>query len=92
MEWLKERFPDKLISIKSDFVWLPRSLDLNPCDFFLWVFMKEEVSKRNPSNRNELKEEVIDVIRSIPVKVLRRVSIERQVRKCIEAVDGLMED
>ena len=64
--------------------------------FFLWGFMKEEVGKRNPSNTSELKEEVIDVIRSIPVtvKVLHQVSVEflRQVRKCIEAVDGLIVD
>ena len=35
MDWLKNRFPDKLISNKSDFVWPPRSPDLNPLDFFL---------------------------------------------------------
>ena len=35
MNWLKERLPGKLISIKSDIIRPLRSPDLNPCDLFL---------------------------------------------------------
>ena len=93
MDWLKDRFSEKLISIKLDFVWPPRSPDLNPCDFYLWGFMKEEVWKKNHSSTHELKEQVIEIIGSISGDVLRRVSAEflRRVKKCIEAGGGLIE-
>ena len=35
MEWLEDRFPGRLISNKSDFICPPRSLDLNPLNFFM---------------------------------------------------------
>ena len=44
MDWLAKRQK----SIKWDFVWPPCSPDLNPCDLYLWGFMKEEVWKKNP--------------------------------------------
>ena len=44
MDWLRNRFPNKLISLKSEFLsWPARSPDLNPLDFFLWGFMKEKI-------------------------------------------------
>ena len=52
MDWLKERFLGKLISIKSDFIWPSRYPDLDPCDFFLWRFMKVEVSKIHQTQVN----------------------------------------
>ena len=41
MEWLKDRFPEKLIWLKSEFIWPPRSPYLNPLHFYLWGYMKE---------------------------------------------------
>ena len=46
-EWLKDRFPEKLISLKSEFIWPPRSRDLNPLDFCLWGYMKDEIRRKN---------------------------------------------
>ena len=55
---------------------------------------EREVSKKNPWNTSELKEEVIDDIESIVVEVLRKDSTEfmRRMKNCIEAGGGLMED
>ena len=41
MEWLKDRFPEKKFSLKSEFIWPPRSPDLNPLHFYLWGCMKD---------------------------------------------------
>ncbi|KAL4107937.1 hypothetical protein QTP88_018206 [Uroleucon formosanum] len=55
-------FPDKIIGreagnnaqYRPDIIWPPRSPDFNPCDFFLWGFMKEQVYAKEVNNRNEL--------------------------------------
>ena len=41
MEWLKDRLLEKLISLKSEFIWPSRSPDLNPLHFHLWGYMKD---------------------------------------------------
>ena len=90
--WLEERFPDRLISNKSKFLWPPRSPDLNPCDF-LWGYMKEEVTKNNPMNTVELKENVTEALQSIPPDMLQPVNAEfiRRVGKCIKVSGGIFE-
>ena len=41
MKWLMDRFPEKLISLKSEFIKPPRSPDLNLLNFYLWGYMKD---------------------------------------------------
>ena len=48
MEWLENRFPGRLLSNKSDFIWPPLSPDLNPLDFILWGYMKKEIQQARP--------------------------------------------
>lgn len=50
--YLKSKFGNRLID-KSK--WPPRSPDLNPCDFFLWGYLKDRVYKPMPQNLAELK-------------------------------------
>jgi len=55
-------FPDKLIGRQAgnnaqyriDITWPPRSPDFNPCDFFLWGYMKELVYSKEVNSRDEL--------------------------------------
>ena len=54
MDWLRERFPERLISSKSDFPWPPRSPDLNPLDFFFWGYMKNVIWKSMVAFLNKL--------------------------------------
>ena len=46
MQWLKERFPEKLILLKSEFIWPPRSPDLNPLHFYPLRYMKDEIRRK----------------------------------------------
>ena len=56
MEFLSNRFPNRLISKNSDFMmWPPRSPDLNPLDFFFWGFMKQKVHEGSPRSLGKVK-------------------------------------
>ena len=48
LAWLQQRFPDRLISRRCDPQWSPHSPDLNPPDFYLWVYLKDRVYGNNP--------------------------------------------
>ena len=41
MKWLKDRFPEKLILLNSEFIWSPCSPDLNPLHFNLCGYKKD---------------------------------------------------
>lgn len=70
---LQEQFPGRLISLRGDIPWPPRSPDLSPCDFFLWGYLKAEVYKVRPRTLEALKEAITDVVAGITQDMLRRV-------------------
>ena len=45
--------------------WPPRSLDLNPCDFYLWGYLKSVVYSPLPKTLEDLKENITREIRKI---------------------------
>ena len=55
LSWLEKTFGDRFISFKTEKVWPPHSPDLNPLDFFLWVYLKEKVYIPKPETLVELK-------------------------------------
>ena len=93
LDWLEMTFPERLISNKSDFMWPPRSPDLNPCDFFLWGYMKEEVHRSQPGSIAEVKQLIREFLASINADILQRVNTQflSRVRKCIVARGGVFE-
>ena len=93
MDWLEDRFPGRLISNKSDFMWPPRSPDLNPLDFFLWGNMKEEIHRAQPGSTAEVKQLIREFLSSISEDLLQRVTKQfiSRLRRCIEAHGGVFE-
>ena len=73
-----------------EFPWPARSPDLSPLDYFLWVYVKENVFKRQPADIEILKEIVQEVVSSIDQDVLRAVmaNFEKQINLCIEQQGG----
>jgi hypothetical protein len=68
--------------------WPLRSPDFNPCDFFLWGFMEEQVYAKKVNNKDVLLmriNNVADIIRQTP-NVLEKTwsSLHRRVDICIE--------
>ena len=66
MEWLKGTFGSRLISRNADFLWPPYSPDLNPCDYYLWGFLKSRVySDPVPQTTEQLKQNIRREVRRI---------------------------
>ena len=66
--WLGEKFGKKFI--KKD-MWPPRSPDLNPCDFFLWGYLKARVYNPLPKTIDDLKINLEREIKSINKDILK---------------------
>ena len=69
-KWLKSKFHQKLIDKDQ---WPPRSPDINPCDFFLWVYLKSRVYSPLPKNLDDLKANITREIKKISLETLEKV-------------------
>ena len=49
----------------------PRSLDLNPCDFFLWGYLKQRVYNPLPKTLEDLQSNIVRELENIPVTMLK---------------------
>jgi hypothetical protein len=43
---------------------------LNPCDYFLWGFLKDDIHRNNPHTVEELKDEITAVVENISEETL----------------------
>ena len=49
MNFLRQMFPGRPISLRGDVNWPARSPDFSPCDFFLWGYMQSKVYIKRPT-------------------------------------------
>jgi hypothetical protein len=87
MNFLREFYDERLISINAAIRWPPRSCDLTPCDFFLWPHLKNSIFRQPVDNLDQLQERIAEKIREInnnPV-ILNNVieGFKRRIRLCI---------
>ena len=87
-ESLNENMPDRWIGRRGTIDWPPRSPDLTPIDYFLWIYMKNKVYKRKFRKMEELKsriKEEFDALKSNK-PMLKRIasSINTRVSECIK--------
>jgi hypothetical protein len=61
-EWLKSKFGAKFIDKQ---MWPPRSPDLNPCDYFLWGYLKSKVYYPLPKTIEDLQVNIEREIKNI---------------------------
>jgi len=90
-EWLSSKFGTKFIDKNK---WPPRSPDLNPCDYFLWGYLKERVYTPLPKNLDELKTNIERESKKISKDMLKRVFLNFR-KRCefiISAQGGHFED
>jgi hypothetical protein len=71
-EFLMKKFGDDIISRHFPRQWPPRSPDLNPCDFFLWGYLREKVFLRHPTTLAEIKNAIAVEIAMIDKDLLYR--------------------
>jgi transposase len=66
---------DRIISRHFKNAWPPRSPDLNPCDFWLWGALKEDIYSTKPDTIDELKCRIYEAVSRIkPADVSLAVS------------------
>ena len=90
-ELLEQQFGSRLIGLDSEkytgsgIEWPAYSPDLNPCDFFLWGFLKDNVYRSGPNSPNDLKAAVQAKIGEIGTDILERVveGFENRLRYCL---------
>ena len=70
---VKRLLPHRLISRFGDIPWLPRSPDLTPCDFSLWSYLKSRVYVTNPTNLQELRNNIYHEIAELSPDTLMKV-------------------
>ena len=92
-DWLKENFEGQVISLKTDFEWVPHSPDLSPPDFFLWGYPKDRVYAGKPRTITELKEAIREEMRAITNSVCKNVmdNFVLCLKKCTELNGGHLE-
>jgi hypothetical protein len=83
---LNEVFENRLISRG---LWPARSPDLNPCDFYLWVNLKDKVYSNNPHTLVGLRQSIRETISSIEFSELKLLSnnIFKRLEACLK-VEG----
>ena len=60
--------------------------DLNPCDFFLWGYLKSKVYSNCPQSIEQLKDAIHHEITAIPHEMTRRVidNFREHLRQCVD--------
>jgi hypothetical protein len=71
---LRELVPGRLLSLRGDIAWPPRSPDLSPCDFFF-----------GDTTLQALKEAIIQAVAAIPPEMTRRTmdNFRERLRQCV---------
>ena len=84
VEWLTEKFDDKFID-KS--MWPARSPDLNPCDYFLWGYLKSKVYRPIPKTIEELKANIVRECKNIDKTFLNNTFLNFK-KRCNLVIDA----
>jgi hypothetical protein len=72
MEFLRQTFPGRLISLRVNVEWPSRSPDLSSCDYFLWDYLKVRVYINKPCTLKTLSETITQEIRAVPRATFQR--------------------
>ena len=85
-EWLDENFLGRWISRCGPFDWSARSPDLTPCDFFLWVYLKDIVFKEVCTSIMQHQNRIQEICAGITKAVCRKVchSVGQRLRDYLE--------
>ena len=84
-DWPDEHFPDRWIGRRGPYDWPARSLDLSPCDFFLWEYLNDTVFKQPLTTIQELKQRIEEACEQIPEEMCRKVcrSVQQRLHVCM---------
>lgn len=97
---LSEWFGDHIIGLDAPRLtgggidWPPNSPDLNPCDYWLWGYLKSIVYTGRPQTINDLKKAISDAINAIPIDMVQRSMLHftTRLQKVVEMKGGHFEN
>ena len=72
LSWLQEHFQDRVIGRLTSNEWAPHSPDLNPLDFFLWGYIKDQIQGETFADVEMLKRRVDQLIKATPKTMCER--------------------
>ena len=75
-EFLDKKFPAHWIGRGGPIAWPPRSLDITPLDFFLWVCVKDVVYRTKVKDISDLTERITAAVEAIDEEMLKRTWTE----------------
>ena len=61
--------------VSANLPWPPRSIDLTPCDFFMWGFVKLKAYVTRRANIPELKGRIIAAFAEITVEMRKKAAL-----------------
>ena len=73
LEPLEQKFGDRVISQRIGNPCKDHSPDLNPCDFFPWGYIEDNVHGSNPTTLQDLKTSITRFIRTISADMYKKV-------------------
>lgn len=92
-QFLYRQYPEKWIGRGGFISWPPRSCDLTPLDFFLWGYIKDRVYVNKPTTREDMKDRIREVCRTVTPLMLSDVrhNIQKRINMCIQQEGRLFE-
>jgi inhibitor of nuclear factor kappa-B kinase subunit alpha len=86
MDFLQEKFEDRIISRKSPTPWPAKSPDMNPLDYWFWGHAQAKVYRQKPQSIQEVQQIVKMVARTCPKEVITKaaMNIIKRASKCLE--------
>ena len=93
LDFLKEKFNNRVISDKLDLFWLPKSPDLDPLDYSVWGNAEKAVFQAKPETVEELKKVVEDYLESVSKEELLRITanFNKRAALCLKVNGGHFE-
>ena len=70
LDVLRAVLEDRIISLRSAVVWPPRSCDLTPLDYYLWVVIKDKCYADKPETIDILKASILEAIGEIQLHTI----------------------
>ena len=76
LDVMRPVFEDRIISRRADVVWLPRSCDLIPLDYYLWGAVKDKCYAKKPEIIDALKDNIREAIDAIQLQSIMCLKIQ----------------
>ena len=85
LDVLRPFFENLIISRRADIVWLPRSCDLTPLEYYLWGAVKDKCYAYKPETIDALKDNIREAIGEIQL-----LAIDNALKSWIDCVGCCM--